>query len=288
MLSTPEKGILQSISVLIFLIFGIIIIFRSFLLTPDLITITVIIIATYTYSRYIETAISKTMIPELILLIVSILIFRIDEIIIQSSFTEILTRITSEIIVLVLGTWEVILILVSIGLVVILYKNQAFSQSNRRNWFYIVGISTLLMVFAMITNIANHSFIVTDSMSLEFYRPQNIVRIDIIQECSGIYGMMIFSCSFLLFGAETKRKSNWNGKKTFLLFFAGVLGTYSMNLLRIIIVINASFFDNIVLKSVIHSYLGSILILLFVVSYWTFIWKNAYKTEENTLIVNEA
>ena len=121
-------------------------------------------------------------------------------------------------------------------------------------------------------------------MSLVFYQSSYIVRIDIIQDCSGIYGIMIFSCSFLLFGADTKRNVKWDNKHTLLLFFGGLVGVYFLNILRILAVINACLSTDIVLKSFIHSYLGSVLILLFVVSYWALIWKNAFITKENNYL----
>ena len=140
----------------------------------------------------------------------------------------------------------------------------------------------------LIANITQYSFTVIDSMTLLFYRSQDIVRIDIIRDCSGIYGMMIFSCSFLLFGADTKRKIEWDNKKMFLFFSCGLIGVYLLNLLRIIIVINVSLFTDQTLKSIIHSYLGSMLILLFVVSYWVLIWRSAFMQKERVHLENVA
>ncbi len=282
MLSTPQQSILRSLIVLFCLISGIILSFRSFFLIPDFLTVTVIIIVIYTYSRLIVPTMSETMIPELIILFIGILIFRMDEYILRSSLTEILTRITSEIVVNILLAWELVLSIISIGLIAILYKNKGLMSKNRKKWFYLVGIPIFVLIFTLVANISQFSFIVIDSMSLVFYQPQDIVRIDIIRDCSGIYGLMIFSCSFLLFGGDTKRTIKWDKKQTLLLFFGGLVGVYLLNLMRIFIVINACLLPDIVLKSFIHSYLGSILILLFVVSYWALIWKKAFLKKGNT------
>jgi exosortase/archaeosortase family protein len=222
------------------------------------------------------------MIPGLIISFISFIIFRIDEFIFRSSPTEILTRITSEIVVNILLAWELVIIILLIGLITILYKNKRLASKDRKRWFYFLGIPIFLLIFTLVANISHFPFTVIDSVSLVFYQPQDIVRIDIIQDCSGIYGILIFSCSFLLFGANTKRNVEWDKKHTLLLFFGGLVGVYFLNILRILAVINACLSTDIVLKSFIHSYLGSILILLFVVSYWALIWKNAFKRKGKT------
>lgn len=281
MLSTPEQNILRAVSALACIIIGIILYFRLLIQIPDWLALTIIVIVIYTYSRLVVPKISETMIPQLMILFISFLIFRMDEFILQSSFTEILTRITSEIVVIVLFVWEVLLIITTIGLIAILYKKQGLLQNSRQKWYILFGISIILLIFTLIANITNYPFTVIDSMSLVFYQSQDIVRVDIIRDCSGIYGIMIFSCSFLLFGSETKRKIKWDNKQTLLLFLGGIIGVYSLNILRIFSVINASLFTDLAVKSLIHSYLGSVLILLFVISYWTLIWKNAFLNKEN-------
>ena len=109
-----------------------------------------------------------------------------------------------------------------------------------------------------------------------------------LMDLSSRFWIVIFSCSFLLFGADTKRTIKWDNKQTCLFFSAGLIGVYSLNILRIITVINASLFTDLALKSIIHSYLGSILILLFIISYWVLIWRNAFKMKENTHLENDA
>ncbi|MHA1513260.1 MAG: hypothetical protein ACTSRJ_04290, partial [Candidatus Hodarchaeales archaeon] len=262
--------------------------FRSLFQIPDFLIMIVIIIVIYTYSRLVAPKIEETMIPELLILSISFLIFRLHELILRSSFTEILTKITSEIIVNILFTWEIAFIIVAIGIIVFMYKNQGIRRDNGQKQLYLIGIPIILLIFLLIANITQYSFTVIDSMTLLFYRSQDIVRIDIIRDCSGIYGMMIFSCSFLLFGADTKRKIEWDNKKMFLFFSCGLIGVYLFNLLRIITVINVSLFTDQTLKSIIHSYLGSMLILLFVVSYWVLIWRSAFIQKESVHLENVA
>ena len=288
MLSTPQQSVFQSVIILFCLISGIILSCRSLFQIPDFLTITVIIIVIYTYSRLVAPKIAETMIPELFILFISFLVFQIHEIILRSSFTMILTKITSEIIVNILFTWEIVFIIVAIGITAFMYKNQGVRRNNGHKQLYLIGIPIILLIFLLIANITQYSFTVIDSMSLIFYRSQDIIRVDIIRDCSGIYGLMIFSCSFLLFGADTKRKIEWGNKKMFLLFSCGLIGVYLLNLLRIITVINVSLFTDQTLKSIIHSYLGSILILLFVVSYWFLIWRSAFMKKERVHLENVA
>jgi len=288
MLSTPQQSLLQSVIKFLCLISGIIILFRSLLQIPDIITIIVVIVVIYTYSRLVAPKISETMIPELVILFISILIFQVHEIILRSSFTELLTKITSEIIVNILFAWEIVFIIITIGMITFLYKNQGILLNNGQKQFHLIVIPIILVIFLLIASITQYSFSVIDSKSLLFYRSQDIVRVDIIRDCSGIYGIMIFSCSFLLFGVDTKRVIKWDNKQTCLFFSAGLIGVYSLNILRIITVINASLFTDLALKSIIHSYLGSILILLFIISYWVLIWRNAFKMKENTHLENDA
>jgi exosortase/archaeosortase family protein len=287
MLSTPKQRIFQSVLILLCLIIGIIFFFRSFFQIPDLITITVIVAVVYTYSRLVAPIISDTLIPEFLILSISLLIFRVDELILLSSFTELLTNLTSVIIVNILVVWESVFIIASIGIIGFLYKSQRMKHNNKQKYAFLIGISFLFVVNSFLSNITQYSFTVIDSMSLLFYRSQDIVRIDIIQDCSGIYGMMIFTCSFLLFGTDTKRKTEWDNKKMAILFFGGLVGVYLLNILRIFTVINASLFMDLALKSFIHAYLGSILILLFVITYWVLIWSNAFSKEENFHLEND-
>jgi exosortase/archaeosortase family protein len=221
------------------------------------------------------------MIPELLIVFISFGIFRIDEKILQSNLIVILTRITSEIVVIILLTWELVLLISSIGLIAILYRNKQLTGESRKRWLYFLGIPIFLLIFTLLANISHYSFTVIDSMSLVFYQPHDIVRIDIIQDCSGIYGLMIFSCSFLLFGTDTKRSVGWGKKHTLLLFIVGLIGVYFLNIIRIFTVINACLSTDMLLKSFIHSYLGSVLILLFLLSYWTLIWKNSFQKKGN-------
>jgi len=281
MLSTSQQRILHSVIKLFCLISGIILCFRSLFQFPDFLTITVIIIVIYTYSRLVAPMISEIMIPELFILFISFIVFRLHELILHSSLTEILTKITSEIIVNILFAWEIVFIIVTIVIIAFMYKNQGLKRNIGLKRFLLIVFPILLLIFFLIATITQYSFTVIDSMSLVFYRSQDIVRVDIIRDCSGIFGIMIFSCSFLLFGADTKRKTDWSNKKMFLLFSGGLIGVYLLNLLRIIAVINASLFTDQAFKSIIHSYLGSILILLFVVSYWVLIWRSAFIKKES-------
>ncbi|MHA1944968.1 MAG: exosortase/archaeosortase family protein [Candidatus Hodarchaeales archaeon] len=284
MLSTPQQSILQSVIVLLCLISGIIFCFRLFFQIPDVLAITVIIIVIYTYSRQVVPILSETMIPELIILFFSILIFRMDESIFQSNLTEFLTELTSEIVVNILLAWDLLFIIISIGLIAILFKSQGFLRKDGQKWYYFAGIPIFLLIFTIIADISQYSFTVNDSMSLIFYRLQDIIRIDIIRDCSGIYGLMIFSSSFFLFGAETKRRIQWDWKQTLLLYFGGIAGVYSLNILRILTVIYASLSTDLALKSLIHSYLGSVLILLFVIGYWVLIWRNGFIPRKNSYL----
>ena len=288
MQTTPRQRLSLSVIILISLIGGVMMFFRLFYQIPDFLGIIVVIIVIYTYSRLVAPIISETMIPEVIILFSSFLIFRLDELVMRSSFTEVLTKITSKIIVNILFAWELMFIIATIGILAFICKNQSIIRNNSQKWLFLLVIPIMLMIFLLIANITQYSFTVADSMSIIFYRSKDIIRIDIIRDCSGIYGMMIFACSFLLFGADTKRNVKWGNKQMFRLLFGGLIGVYFLNILRIITVINANLFIDLALTSIIHSYLGSILILLFVITYWSLIWRNTILKKENTHLEYDA
>ena len=67
-----------------------------------------IIACTYCYSRYRSRYKSETIVPEVFIVLISIFGFRLDEIIIKSKGTEILTLITVEIVMKLLLAWPII------------------------------------------------------------------------------------------------------------------------------------------------------------------------------------
>ncbi len=284
---TPQQDIIRSVVTLVCLVCGIILFTRSFFPIPDIINIMIVVAAIYIYSMMFEPHLSQTMLPELIIIIISVLIFRIDELVLQSSLTDLLTKITSIIVVNILFAWEILIFMISVIFSAIVCKKRRRISDNKQIKLLYIGIPFIILITVLLANISQISFTVVDPMSLLFDRSQDIVRIDIIRECSGVYGLMIFTCSFLLFGIETKRKINWNKKKTIGYFSLGFIGVYLTNLLRIIALINASLYTDPVIKSIIHTYLGSILILLFIISYWGVIWRNSFGSiEQNHSLSN--
>ncbi|MFX0211049.1 MAG: hypothetical protein ACFFDT_34035 [Candidatus Hodarchaeota archaeon] len=99
-----------------------------------------------------------------------------------------------------------------------------------------------------------------------------ITRISIIGSCSGIYGLIIFLCSFFFFVNVIRTNRTFKKKQVFLFGTIGIFGVYFVNLLRILILINLSMYFPANIWSETHIYIGGIFIICYLAIFRVVIW----------------
>ncbi|MHA2303943.1 MAG: hypothetical protein ACXACU_01035, partial [Candidatus Hodarchaeales archaeon] len=90
--------------------------------------------------------------------------------------------------------------------------------------------------------------------------------------CSGIYGLIIFSASFLIFINITKLNYEINNALMLILLVLGLISIFFINIIRILILILLNLVVSVDFMQEVHLYLGGALIIGFISIYWSLIW----------------
>ncbi|MFW9904361.1 MAG: exosortase/archaeosortase family protein [Candidatus Thorarchaeota archaeon] len=200
--------------------------------------------------------------------IIILYIFRIDQIILKTVFTEVLTEITSKILFLMLKYGDLIFLL-------LLFISMCISQSLRRYemkscfHFFTIGVIIVTYLLAFVSYFSPDKVILLDATTLQI---GNLTRISIVDTCSGIYGLIIFLSSFIFFVNVTKSNRQFDRAQILLSGIVGLIGVYSLNLFRIIILIILSSYFPTNIWSEAHLYLGGIFIIGYLAIFWGIIW----------------
>lgn len=105
---------------------------------------------------------------------------------------------------------------------------------------------------------------------LTFNSPNGIKSIGVDARCSGIHSLTIFLAIFLLMLFEARKRLKWN-YKTAIVALIGIVGTYIVNLIRVLIIIVIFYFKDWSIAGPIHDYLGYAFLILWVPIFWLFI-----------------
>ncbi|MFW9851856.1 MAG: exosortase/archaeosortase family protein [Candidatus Thorarchaeota archaeon] len=105
---------------------------------------------------------------------------------------------------------------------------------------------------------------------LTFNSPNGIKSIGVDARCSGIHSLTIFLAIFLLMLFEARKRLKWN-YRTALVALIGIVGTYIVNLMRVLIIIVIFYFKDWSIAGPIHDYLGYAFLILWVPIFWLFI-----------------
>jgi exosortase/archaeosortase family protein len=105
---------------------------------------------------------------------------------------------------------------------------------------------------------------------LTFNSPNGIKSIGVDARCSGIHSLTIFLAIFLLMLFEARKRLKWN-YRTALVALIGIVGTYIVNLIRVLIIIIIFYFKDWSIAGPIHDYLGYAFLILWVPIFWLFI-----------------
>ncbi|UCE14861.1 MAG: exosortase/archaeosortase family protein [Candidatus Heimdallarchaeota archaeon] len=124
----------------------------------------------------------------------------------------------------------------------------------------------------MLNGISQYDVSSIDVTTLQFESFDNISRITIIDSCSGIYGLLIFISSFIVFANVTRVNRSFNGSQVILSGVLGVIGIYLVNLFRILILVCISLYLPTMLWDELHIYLGAVCVLCYLSFFWAIIW----------------
>lgn len=200
--------------------------------------------------------------------IVILFIFRIDYLILESVFTKILTELTTIFLFLILKYGDSIFL-------IWLFLSMCVFQSLRKEemkftyrWFSICVISALLII-SFIFHFSSEKVLLIDATTIQM---ENSSRISIVDSCSGIYGLIIFLSSFIFFVNVTKTNRKFTFDQIMLSGTVGIIGVYSLNLFRILILILLTLYIPAKVWSETHIYLGAIFIIGYLTIFWGIIW----------------
>lgn len=105
---------------------------------------------------------------------------------------------------------------------------------------------------------------------LTFNSPNGTKSIGVDARCSGIHSLTIFLAIFLLMLFEARKRLKWN-YRTALVALIGIVGTYIVNLIRVLIIVIIFYFKDWSIAGPIHDYLGYAFLILWVPIFWLFI-----------------
>jgi len=105
---------------------------------------------------------------------------------------------------------------------------------------------------------------------IQFEGPNGLSSIGVDARCSGIHSLTIFIAIFLLMLFEGRKRLNWDYKIPILVFL-GIIGTYFVNLLRVLIIFIINYYQGWGVAGPIHNYLGYIFLMIWVPIFWLFI-----------------
>ncbi|MCE7741627.1 MAG: exosortase/archaeosortase family protein [Candidatus Heimdallarchaeota archaeon] len=88
--------------------------------------------------------------------------------------------------------------------------------------------------------------------------------------CSGIHSLTVFAAVFLLMLFEARKRLQWN-YKTILVTLLGIIGTYIMNLIRIMIIISLYYYQGGSIAGPVHNYLGYVILIIWLPIFWMYI-----------------
>ncbi|MHA2088859.1 MAG: hypothetical protein ACW972_11310 [Promethearchaeota archaeon] len=198
--------------------------------------------------------------------------FRIDEMLSNAFFIDFLISITTKFVLYLLNFGPIMLMTAILVSFWIFRSKTLLGLSNKNNsYFYFISLS-LLIAIALFDLISNHKIFMIDPTTFEFSKVVYISRISIIETCSGIYGLIIFSASFLIFINITKLNYEINNALMLILLVLGLISIFFINIIRILILILLNLVVSVDFMQEVHLYLGGALIIGFISIYWSLIW----------------
>lgn len=259
-----ESVFLYEAVVFIWVIFTL---FTRFL--PDWIAVGHTIFLSYIIAKYFLRDSQRLIIPPLTSILLLYCVFQIDQMIMNTPYVRILTEFTCQNLVLLLKYGNSIPLLLLMGS---FYVYQSIGKERLQNITKSLPLVTFLLLFfgiIIFNGITYDKVTLIDVTTLQF---ESLTRISIVDSCSGIYGLLIFLSSFLVFVNVTRINRIFKRKHVIIFGSLGIIGVYLVNLLRILILVNISLnFPSVVMDEA-HIYLGGIFIISFLVVFWAVIW----------------
>ncbi|MFW9779086.1 MAG: exosortase/archaeosortase family protein [Candidatus Heimdallarchaeota archaeon] len=184
-----------------------------------------------------------------------------------------LSQLTSILIYLVIQilipTW---FILSSVSL--LLWLN----YGRKENLLFLWGVGTSLLLF-LVFAFSQIDVTMVGLTTLRLNGYGKYIQVMIISPCSGIYGLLLFTSTYLIMIQETNSKWILRRAQLVILAVLGALGAYLVNLIRILILIVVLVHFSQLLEFI-HLLLGVVLFIAYIVGYWTTLWTHLSKVDQ--------
>ncbi|MFX0085956.1 MAG: hypothetical protein ACFFAU_09790 [Candidatus Hodarchaeota archaeon] len=240
--------------------------------TRDWIILILTILIIYVLANLLSNREYRLVIPPLTSIFILFFIFRIDKMIIHSFLVDYLISFTSLCLSFMIKNGSIVIMVISIAIFWYFRSLCCDYLGNKSpKGFYVIS----LLLFASIICfdfLSKSNVTIIDQSTFEFHDTLNITRITIIDSCSGLYSLLIFFASFVIFINFTKLNRELDNIRIFVLGTLGAIGIFLVNLIRIIILILLNLLISSDLMLEIHPYLGGILIILYLSFFWSLIW----------------
>ncbi len=191
--------------------------------------------------------------------------------ILETPYVAILTRLTTQILVLLLKYGNLIPLLLFIGSFCFFQSvGRSGSENLKRNLSFLTFCG-LMAGFIVFNGFPQDKVTSIDATTIQL---ENLIRISIVESCSGIYGLVIFLSRFFFFVNVTRINRVFKSSQVIVYGILGLIGVYLVNLLRMLILINLSLSFSSVLWFEAHLYLGAIFIVCYLSFFWLMIWSS--------------
>jgi exosortase/archaeosortase family protein len=240
--------------------------------TRDWIFLALTVVFIYVLAYLLSYRAYQLVFPPITCIFILFYVFRIDEMIMHSVLVDYLISLTTKSLSFMIKNGSIVVMFISIACFWYfrsLWCNYLGNKSKKG--FYVISLIFLIAVICF-DFLSKSNVTMIDPSTFEFHGTLNITRISIIDSCSGIYGLLIFFASFMIFINFTKLNRELDNSHIFVLGTLGAIGVFLVNLIRIIILIILNLVFSLDLMQETHLYLGGILIILYLSFFWSLIW----------------
>tara|TARA_B100001121_G_scaffold296553_1_gene302027 strand:- start:442 stop:1026 length:585 start_codon:yes stop_codon:yes gene_type:complete len=164
-------------------------------------------------------------------------------------------------------------------LAIFLFSSNSINESNLELDDFLISKLLVVPLSNIINILGIYSFSNGVYVSFEL-STGSLGTVHIAQTCTGYYSSIVFIASFISYFIVDKRK--WDLLSLIVIAF-GILGVYLSNLLRMTLIILAGHYYGMDMLTWTHLNAGWILFLIFILLFWSIVFKLLESDYKNTL-----
>lgn len=147
-------------------------------------------------------------------------------------------------------------------ILVIGYRLEFVLEEVKSLEYFLAGLMSSFMNFIGINSVVHENIV-------DLNTPNSFIRLQIDGPCTGIKGMLAYGSLAILMIVDVKSSINRKG----IVISAGLIGTFVVNLLRLIAIFLAMYFLGTELGTLVHAYLGYTLFIVWIFIFWSFAFR---------------